>query len=420
MAVDKIIAIHSRLDRCIQYACNPAKAAQDGRLLVSGINCRPESTFAEMCATKERWGKTGGVLGYHLIHSYAPGEVTPEQAHELGTELAQRLFGGRYEAIVATHTDREHLHCHIVFNSVSFADGKKYQNKFRDYFGLIRETSNAVSRENGLSVIEPKGHGKHYAEWNAERQDKPTMRGLIRQDMDAALGHAITLGSFFALLEKQGYAVRRGPNIAHTAVRPPDGSRFIRLESLGEDYSEAALLRRMRGEVIVPTPIALPRKHYKVRRGRTDCPHRLRGLRALYMRYLYRLGIRPTKRRKRVPFSVRAECAKLEQYKRQFGLLHRYRIENAQELSMLSDALEANMDALTARRAKLYRRKRRGEEVTPEITAITQALRPLRRDLRLCGQIRENADRIREQCNQAVEPTHPQIKTKARRYDKWR
>lgn len=420
MAVDKIIAIHSRLDRCIQYTCNPAKAAQDGRLLVSGINCRPESAHAEMCATKERWGKTGGVPGYHLIHSYAPGEVTPEQAHELGTELAQRLFGGRYEAIVATHTDREHLHCHIVSNSVSFADGKKYQNKFRDYFGLIRKTSNAVSRENGLSVIEPKGHGKHYAEWNAERQDKPTVRGLIRQDMDAALVHAVTLGSFLTLLEKQGYAVRRGPNIAHTAVRPPGGSRFIRLESLGEDYSEAALLRRMRGEAITQAPPPLPHKRYKLRCGRTDRPRRLCGLRALYMHYLYRLGIRPTKRRKSVPFSVRAECTKLEQYKRQFWLLHRYRIENAQELSMLSDALEADMDALTARRAELYRRKRRGKEVTPEITAITQALRPLRRDLRLCRQIRENADRIREQCRQTMEPTHPQIKTKARRYDKWR
>lgn len=180
MAADKIIAIHSRLDRCIQYARNPAKATHRGHALVSGINCQPESAYAEMCATKERWGKPGGVLGYHLIHSYAPGEVTPEQAHRLGVELAQRLLGERYEAIVATHTDRAHLHCHIVFNSVAMTDGRKYQNKFRDYFGDIRETSNAVSRENGLSVIDPTGRGKHYAEWNAEQQNKPTVRGIIQ------------------------------------------------------------------------------------------------------------------------------------------------------------------------------------------------------------------------------------------------
>lgn len=420
MAADKIIAIHSRLDRCIQYACNPAKSTHCGHALVSGINCQPESAYAEMCATKERWGKTGGVLGYHLIHSYAPGEITPEQAHELGVELAQRLLGERYEAIVATHLDRAHLHCHIVFNSVSFADGRKYQNKFRDYFGDIREASNAVSRENGLSVIMPKGHGKHYAEWNAERQGKPTVRGLIRQDMDAALVGAVTLGSFFTLLEKQGYTVRRGPHIAHTAVRPPGGSRFIRLDSLGADYSEAALLRRIRSEAIMQAPAPPSHRRYMLRRGRLDRPRRLHGFRALYVRYLYRLGMRPTKRRKTVPFSVCAECTKLERYKRQFWLLHRYRIETAAELSMLSDALQADMDALTTRRTELYRRKRRGDDVTAEIAASTQALRPLRRDLRLCGQIVENATHIRTQCDLEPEPKLTQIKTKTRRNDKWR
>lgn len=420
MAADKIIAIHSRLDRCIQYACNPAKVTHCGHALVSGINCQSESAYAEMHATKERWSKTGGVLGYHLIHSYAPGEVTPEQAHELGTELAQRLLGERYEAIVATHSDRAHLHCHIVFNSVSFADGRKYQNKLRDYFGDIREASNAVSRENGLSVIKPKGNGKHYAEWNAERQGKPTVRGLIRQDMDAALVSAVTPGSFFTLLEKQGYTVKRGPNIAHTAVRPSGGSRFIRLDSLGADYSEAALLRRIRGEAIMQAPAPLPHSLYKLRRGRLDRPRRLHGFCALYVRYLYRLGMRPTKRRKSVPFSVRAECTKLERYKRQFRLLHRYRIETTAELSMLSDALQADMDALIAQRTELYRRKQRGEDVTAEIAAITQALRPLRRDLRLCGQIAESAAHIRTQCSLKPEPKQTQIKTKTRRNDKWR
>ncbi len=420
MAADKIIAIHSRLDRCIQYACNPAKVTHCGHALVSGINCQPESAYAEMCATKERWSRTGGVLGYHLIHSYAPGEVTPEQAHKCGVELAQRLLGDRYEAIVATHTDHTHLHCHIVFNSVAMTDGRKYQNKFRDYFGDIRETSNAVSHENGLSVIDPKGRSRHYAEWNAERQGKPTVRGIIRQDMDDALAHAVTLGSFFTLLEKQGYAVKRGPNIAHTAVRPPGGSRFIRLDSLGADYSEAALLRRIRGEAITQAPAPPSHRCYKLRRGRLDRPRRLHGFCALYVRYLYRLGMRPTKRRKSIPFSVRAECTKLERYKRQFRLLHRYRIETTAELSMLSDAMQADMDALTTRRTALYRRKRRGEDVSSEISTITQALRPLRRDLRLCGQIAESAAHIQEQCKQEPDPKQTQIKTKTRRNNKWR
>ena len=129
MAYDKIIVIHSRLDRCLDYVqndgktdlgnavdyiCDPVKAG-----FQTAINCTLDKSFLQMQETKRRWDKHGGILGYHIIHSYAPGEVTPEQAHEAGVEFARRLLGDKYEAVVCTHTDRDHLHCHIVFNSVS-------------------------------------------------------------------------------------------------------------------------------------------------------------------------------------------------------------------------------------------------------------------------------------------------------------
>lgn len=135
MAYDKIIVIRSRLDRCLDYVqneektdlesavdyiCNPVKAG-----LQTAINCGLETAFQEMQATKRRWNKCGGILGYHIVHSYAPGEAAPEQAHEAGVEFAKRLLGSQYEAVICTHVDREHLHCHIVFNSVSFLNGKK-------------------------------------------------------------------------------------------------------------------------------------------------------------------------------------------------------------------------------------------------------------------------------------------------------
>lgn len=169
MAYDKIIPVTRRLDKCAKYVTNPEKTALDSvqgyianpekSPLVTALNCQTATACQEMLSTKRRWGKTGGVLGYHLIHSYAPGEVTPEQAHAAGVEFARRLLGDRYEAVIATHVDREHLHCHILFNSVSFVDGKKYRNSFQDYFGDIRETSNQVSREQGLSTIQPQGRG---------------------------------------------------------------------------------------------------------------------------------------------------------------------------------------------------------------------------------------------------------------------
>ena len=142
MAYDKIITIRARLDDCLRYVQDGEKTAlsraldyiensnktalDDEVILQSAINCTVENCYLDMQRTKLRFGKQGGVVGYHLVHSYAPGETTPEQAHEAGVEFARRLLGDKYEAVVCTHVNREHLHCHIVFNSVSFVDGTKY------------------------------------------------------------------------------------------------------------------------------------------------------------------------------------------------------------------------------------------------------------------------------------------------------
>ena len=129
------------------------------------------------------------VRSYHIVHSYAPGEVTPEQAHEAGVEFARRLLGDKYEAVVCTHTDRDHLHCHIVFNSVSFMDGKKYRSDFKSYFHDLRGISNEVSRERGYSVIEPDGKGASYAAWNAEKRGSGTLRDLSHTSQNGTPRH---------------------------------------------------------------------------------------------------------------------------------------------------------------------------------------------------------------------------------------
>ena len=276
MAYDKIIPIHHRLDHCVDYArneektglghaldygANPAKAR-----LVTGINCDPDCAYRDMQATKRRWDKKGGILGYHIIHSYAPGETTPEQAHAAGVEFARRLLGDRYEALVCTHTDREHLHCHVVFNSVSFVDGRKYRSDFESYFDTLRGASNAVSREFGLSVIEPEGHGKHYAQWDAERTGRGDMSRFIRQDIDAALLESFTFEGFLTVLRRQGYGVKCGPNVKHTAVAPPGAGRNFRLDSLGDGYTEAdirarlAAARRGTPPPLPPPPPVVPRR----------------------------------------------------------------------------------------------------------------------------------------------------------------
>ena len=248
MAYDKIIVIHARLDKRINYALNEAKTkrTETGQILQTAINCQLDTACRDMLSTKRRWDKeTRPVQGYHLIHSFAPGEVTAEQAHRLSIEFARRLLQDNYEAVIATHTDHGHIHAHIVFNSVSCTDGKMFRDDFKAYYGDIRQISNEISRENGLSVIEPNGKGKHYAEWNAEKKGKPTVRSLIRQDIDAALAEAFTLQSFFSALEKRGYTVKRGVNIKQTAVRPPGAEHFVRLNSLGSGYTEAEIRERL-------------------------------------------------------------------------------------------------------------------------------------------------------------------------------
>lgn len=427
MAYDKVIPIRRRLDHCVSYVLNPEKTdlgrvleyignagktiAPDGKaVLETAINCQLDTACREMQATKRRWGKTGGVLGYHLVHSYAPGEVTPEQAHEIGVEFARQLLQGKYEAVVATHLDHAHIHNHVLFNSVSCVDGKKYRDNFRAYYGDIRGTSNEISRKHGLSVIQPEGSGKSYAEWEAEKQGKATVRGLIRQDVDAIIGQSFTYATFLSGLRKRGYEIKYGPNVKHTAVKPPGGSRFIRLSSLGEGYTEAEIQERLSagrtgrqpetGFVCAPTTWPTQSRRYRVSGGNIHSQKRrkAKGFRALYLYYMYFLGIRrPAKKQKAVPFSVRQEVTKLHRYQRQFRLLQTYRIDTEGQLSMLMDAVQAEIDALTLRRKTLYARQRRGEAVTNEIEAINQALRPLRRNLKLCSQIEADIPRIRGQ-----------------------
>ena len=442
MAYDKIIPIKGRLDHCVNYVLNPDKTdlgrvleyignadktiTPDGRaVLETAINCQLETAYREMMGTKKRWSKRGGVLGYHLVHSYAPGEVTPEQAHAIGVEFAQQLLQGKYEVVVSTHLDHDHIHNHILFNSVSCLDGKKYRDNFKAYYGDIRGTSNAVSRKHGLSVITPEGKGKHYAEWDAERKGRQTVRGLIKQDIDAVIEQSFTYASFLAGLRKLGYEIKSGSNIKHTAVKPPGSPNFARLDSLGTGYTEDDIKRRLSASRSgsAPKPQAqiqskLP-KRYTYPRGTVPRKgQKLRGFRALYVHYLFFLGLqKPGPKRKYIPFSVRKEVTKLHRYKAQFSLLQQYRIETDTQLDMLKDALQAEIDALTGQRKSLYKQSCQGEEVSGQIDAINIKLRQLRQRIRLCDHIAEDTPRIKaqlQQCEQTEKEAQAQAQAKSK------
>ena len=245
MAVTKTHPIKSTLKAAIDYICNPEKT--DGKLLVSSYGCAAETADIEFAWTRRHAIDKGTNLGRHLIQAFQPGEVTPEQAHEIGMELAREILGGRYEFVLTTHIDRDHVHNHLIFNAVSFADHKHYHSNKRSYH-FIRRTSDRICKEHGLSVIVPgQDKGKSYIEHQAERTGT-SYKAKLRATIDRLLPGCHDLEELLVRLQREGYELKRGKYIS---ARAPGQERFTRLKTLGADYAEDALTARMAGRAFV-------------------------------------------------------------------------------------------------------------------------------------------------------------------------
>ena len=241
MAVTKTHPIKSTLKAAIDYICNPEKT--DGKLLVSSYGCAAETADIEFSWTRRHAIDKGTNLGRHLIQAFQPGEVTPEQAHEIGMELAKEILGGKYEFVLTTHIDKDHVHNHLIFNAVSFADHKHYHSNKRSYH-YIRRTSDRLCKEHGLSVIIPgQDKGKSYIEHQAA-QNGTSYKAKLKAAIDRLLPACSNLEELLRRLQREGYEIKRGKYIS---ARAPDQERFTRLKTLGVDYTEEALAARIAG-----------------------------------------------------------------------------------------------------------------------------------------------------------------------------
>ena len=255
MAVTKTHPVKSTLKAAIDYICNPEKT--DGKLLVSSYGCAAETADIEFAWTRRHAIDKGTNLGRHLIQAFQPGEVTPEQAHEIGMELAREILGGKYEFVLTTHIDRDHVHNHLIFNAVSFTDHKHYHSNKRSYH-FIRRTSDRICKEHGLSVIVPgQDRGKSYIEHQAERTGT-SYKAKLRTAIDRLLPGFNDLEELLRRLQLEGYEVKRGKYIS---CRAPEQERFTRLKTLGADYAEESLTARIIG-------CAGPSRHPKQRSGK--------------------------------------------------------------------------------------------------------------------------------------------------------
>ena len=413
MAYTSVIPVR-RLDRAVKYVMNKEKTTavslQDAldyaanrdkteqSCFESSYACTLETAFADMRQTKERWHKSGGVQGYHLVQSFAAGEVSPELAHQIAKELTARVLGGRYEYVIGTHLNTGHIHSHIVWNSVSCVDGKKYRSNYKSYVTEIRAVSDALCRKYKLSVIDTENSNhvaKPYAEWMAEKNGQPTWRTAIRQDVDDAIQQSLTWRQFLGALEHKGYEVRMGRK--YPVLRPPGKERFVRFKTLGKRYTPEAIRTRIlyprsyRPYVENPPTI----KHGRLRSGKKPC-RKLTGLRALYYRYLYELGALPRKP-SLSSYAVRQDAYKLDQRIRQMEFLSRYSIDTLAQLETYRQAKLGEIIQLTAERKSLYKTN----PDNPHIQQVNTALKQLRQEERLCRKIAEHSLEVQQHLTEA-------------------
>ena len=396
---------------------------------VSGVNCAPTTAREEMIAVKKRFGKEDGIVAFHGYQSFAPGECNPEMAHEIGKKLAEELWGSQYQVLIATHLDKaNHLHNHFVVNSVSFLDGKRYHRTNQDYRDM-RMVSDRLCKEYQLSVVQQpeQGKGKHYAEWQAEQQGKPSYHSMVKADVDEAIRKARTEKQFFFYLREKGYSFKFGKDIT---IRPEGRERGLKLKrNFGENYSLEAIRVRILEENELPAEKKLSvQRHYQIRvSGNFKQTRKIGGLRGLYLHYCYLLGILPKNHlsmsNKQVHVLFREDLLKLKTISKEAKLLCHYHIDTAEQLFSLKERLQKQMEQCVEERKHLRYKIRADrpeeeiQEMKEQIKGLTEEIETLRKEVLLCDGIaarskviEEKFKTVREEKEKKEEQSHEHIR----------
>lgn len=381
MAISKILNMkdcgghfHGKhLKRSLDYVMNPEKT-QDGRL-VGAINCQVDSAFEQMKATKRKFGKVDKRQGYHIILSFKEDEVNPETAFEITRRFVEEYLGKSYEAVYVVHDNTAHVHSHIVFNSVSFVDGKKYRYEKGDWAKYIQPITNKLCQEYGLSIIDVEDGSKekqheNYKDWSEYRQGSFVWADMIKRDLDACILQANDFSGFLELLSEKGYEVKQGK---YLAVRPQGMTRFRRCKTLGENYSQEAIVERIAKEDLSfyqsqnEEKQAAIVKCYVKRYRRA----KMSGLQKRYYAKLYWIG-----KLKKKPYSqvwkYRDDIRKMHKLQEQYLFLVRHKIESAEELVSVLDNLTDKKKEASKEKSKTYKAKERFKDIFDKAEQIRE------------------------------------------------
>ena len=372
MAVTKILARRGGLAQAIAYVVNGDKTEE--QVLTAAQGCSIRSACFEMQDAKIRWNKTDGVQIYHIIQSFRPGEISPELALEIAQEFTQEHLPG-YQAVIGIHTDRDHIHAHIVFNSVNQLTGEKYHSNARSYYQQIRGISDRLCREHGLSVImtgEP-SKAVSYIEWLRQSKGQPTFRSMLEADLRTAIQDANDLGHFFLLMEHTGYEIRHGDRLG---FRLRGQERFMypgrRDPLFTEDGIRAAIQGNLAEIEAGHRPAVIQRPKYRPYRKHP----KYTGFLALYVHYLYLLGkIGQRQYPPRMTPHLRQEVMRFEQYQVQFVFLRENNIVTQADMDAVQSRTEGSLAKLIKQRTILNVRKKRRQHLYTAL-ADAEALAP--------------------------------------------
>lgn len=372
MAITKILARKGRLDIGIDYILNGDKTEQ--KILTAHQGCEPGRECRQMLETKRDTENMGGVQYYHIVQSFKPGEISPELALEIAKTFAAEHLNG-YEAVIATHVDRGHIHSHIVFNSVNADTGEKYHSNARSYYCQIRGISDRLCREHGLSVILSGEASKSmsYVEWLRQSKGQPTFRSMLEADLRESIEDANDLGHFFLLMEHKGYEIRHGNRLGFR-LRGQERFQYPGRKNAAftEDGIRAAILGNLeeietgQRAAFVDRPMFRPyRRHPKYT-----------GFLALYVHYLYLLGkIEQRQYPPRMTPHLRQEVMKFEQYRTQFAFLRENNISTTDEMTAYQSRTEETLANLMKQRTILNVRKKKRQALYDALADV-EALAP--------------------------------------------
>lgn len=431
MATTGFWPVRGRLKEVIDYANNPDKTTAkeyldedlyatiryvenddktDQTMYVSGINCSKHNAYNEMIAVKRRFGERGKNIAYHGFQSFAPGEVTPEEAHDIGKETARKMWGAKYQVVVTTHLNTDNIHNHFVLNSVSFKTGRKFRNGIGDRIEL-RKISDAICAERNKSVIQGnKFYSNKKAYW-VEKSGKLTHRDMLRKDVDEALSQCGSFKEIEYYLKTLGYRFERDFYYDHPSVYAEGWKRAVRISSLGEQYSKERIRERCRENQRKPELYAFVTPAWKRRpllvlereRYISGWDDTIIVLFELFIELLKICIVGNTQEYDNRPVSpmMRAEMRKLDRYIEEYNLLCDNNLDSPKKLLNFQENLSSRISELEQERYALRLKLRRVK--TPEEDAvlkeqckeITKKITPLRKELRIAMRIEEHIPKIK-------------------------